>query len=81
MKKIIEEALEKAKENGMSEEEYLRIYRVDRSANECCFNCKKAVCSGCSWSMNFTPVEGWIAKKSKKTDSYHIYFCPEFEEG
>lgn len=53
-----------------------------------CWNCKKA--SGlCSWSKDFTPVEGWKAEPTKiwigngsqnpYDDSYLVHECPEFE--
>ena len=29
-----------------------------------CWFCKKATCSGCSWSSKFEPVEGWKAEPS-----------------
>ena len=58
-----------------------------------CWGCEKAG-GKCSWSKNFTPVEGWKAvptkvfqytsgEKGKQyryyTDSYDVYECPEFE--
>lgn len=52
-----------------------------------CLICQKAG-GNCSWSKDFTPVEGWNAKPTKircreqKTgyiDSYHVIECPEFE--
>ena len=54
-----------------------------------CWECAKA--GGlCSWSKNFTPVDGWTAvptkivasqygDKSNTIDSYDVYACPEFE--
>ena len=56
-----------------------------------CWSCKNA-CGDCSWSKNFTPVEGWKAKKTKlrltrgpsepQNDfSYIIYGCPEYVYG
>lgn len=56
-----------------------------------CWSCKNA-CGDCSWSKNFTPVEGWKAKKTKlritrspfeaKEDySYIIKSCPEYVYG
>lgn len=52
-----------------------------------CWSCKNA-CGGCSWSRDFTPVEGWNATPTKinshrlgQIDSYIIHDCPEFEEG
>lgn len=54
-----------------------------------CWTCAK--CGGlCSWSKNFTPVEGWTAiptkiqasqymHKNNTIDSYDVYECPEFE--
>lgn len=54
-----------------------------------CWDCQKAT-GGCSWSRNFTPVEGWEAElipyqpwKNKHinfSDTYHITKCPEFVE-
>lgn len=56
-----------------------------------CWDCKKAL-GGCSWSLDFTPVEGWIATPTYKAGgtrsdgtryppmkSYQIEYCPEFE--
>ena len=52
-----------------------------------CWCCEKAG-GNCSWSENFTPVDGWTAKPTKITshdsptgyvDSYNVYKCPEFE--
>lgn len=50
-----------------------------------CFFCKNA-CGGCSWSRNFTPVEGWTAKMvirkgiihERYCKTYDIISCPEF---
>lgn len=59
--------------------------------NTLCWNCEKA-CGRCSWSKNFTPVEGWKAVPTKIAcgykyggvkphivDSFDVYECPEFE--
>lgn len=53
-----------------------------------CWDCKKAV-GRCSWSRDFTPVEGWDAENVpyqpwetqsvKYRDTYIIRGCPEFE--
>jgi len=52
-----------------------------------CWGCANAY-SGCSWSRDFKPVDGWDAKKTKiethnrgYTDSYIVYKCPMFKEG
>lgn len=29
-----------------------------------CWTCKKACNSGCSWSRDFIPVDGWKAEKN-----------------
>jgi hypothetical protein len=52
-----------------------------------CWDCQKAV-GGCSWSRDFTPVEGWDAENVpyqpwetqtvKYRDTYIIRGCPEF---
>ena len=53
-----------------------------------CWTCKNAVC-GCSWSKDFTPVEGWEAIPTKVRgnieidewlDSYLVVKCPRYEE-
>lgn len=62
---------------------YARIYNPSSDTNDCCFHCKKCV-GGCSWSKDFTPVEGWKIKHTinrDRTDGIKILFCPEFEEG
>lgn len=62
---------------------------VGKCKTNICFDCKKAVC-GCSWSRNFTPVDGWTAEPTSTTyalksgelraiNGYHITACPEFE--
>lgn len=52
-----------------------------------CWECDKA-CGRCSWSKDFTPVEGWkaIPTKIRKRDNNYGYMdsfivleCPEFE--
>jgi len=59
-----------------------------------CWNCKHA-CGGCSWSRNFTPVEGWTAAPTvinvertrrgkpfvRSIASYDIQSCPQFVRG
>ncbi len=44
-----------------------------------CWHCKKYA-GGCSWSRDFTPVEGWTAEKvlmGSGTETYEIKECPE----
>ena len=51
-----------------------------------CWQCEKAG-GKCSWSKDFTPVEGWKAVPTKVKaaerkgyiDSFDVYECPEFE--
>ena len=59
-----------------------------------CYYCAKATTSGCCWSKDLKPVEGWKAKnvgvgrqRYKKgrfityyDDSWDVYRCPEFVE-
>lgn len=51
------------------------------SKDQLCLSCRK--CGGlCSWSKNFTPVEGWTATPTKiprGLPSYKITACPEYE--
>lgn len=61
--------------------------------SQLCWNCKNAVPSastGCSWSRSFVPVDGWDAEetvlyqvangRSTEVRSFHIMYCPEFED-
>ncbi len=63
-------------------------------AETLCWRCKNAVpskSSGCSWSREFKPVEGWTAdrrdlKMGKEKigdyiESYFVHKCPKFERG
>lgn len=50
-----------------------------------CWQCKRAKANGCPWFTDFTPVEGWVAKKTKikkrdgeYADSYMVKNCPLF---
>ena len=58
-----------------------KIRQLERG--QLCWRCKNA-CGGCSWSKNFTPVEGWDAKPVVLKDeegeifTYNIKGCPEF---
>ena len=51
-----------------------------------CCTCKNA-CGGCSWSIDFTPVEGWDAEPTIINDSegnissYKINSCPRYIRG
>ena len=50
-----------------------------------CWQCQNAT-GGCSWSQDFTPVEGWDAKRTrirlekgaKYTESFIVKKCPKF---
>jgi hypothetical protein len=59
-----------------------------------CWECKKSTNDGCSWSKDFTPVEGWGAiptsikmvgkskrNKGKIEPSFKVNACPSFERG
>lgn len=49
-----------------------------------CWTCKNA-CGGCSWSIEFKPVDGWQAVKTYIAanrgfeESYQIIVCPEYK--
>lgn len=60
------------------------------SSNTLCWTCANAYCQ-CSWSKNFTPVEGWVAERRilyrhgdegdmVYLDSYSVEECPQYEE-
>jgi len=67
-----------------------REYNIDVAISRedtLCWKCSNAY-SGCSWSKNFKPVEGWKAKKTTvnlgdrgNEESYMVYECPMFKEG
>lgn len=53
-----------------------------------CMECVNA-CGGCSWSKNFTPVDGWTAEKVERRhtdgyrtvdEGYRITDCPKFQK-
>lgn len=52
-----------------------------------CWTCKNACNGGCSWSMDFIPVNGWKAEKTfipsngEFAESYHVISCPEYKRG
>ena len=45
-----------------------------------CLHCTNACNRGCSWSDDFTPVEGWKADYNEKLDSFYVISCPKFSE-
>lgn len=51
------------------------------SKDQLCFSCKNA-CGSCSWSKNYTPVEGWTAKEHfierDNIHTYQINKCPQY---
>lgn len=56
-----------------------------KSQETICWNCKKS--SGkCSWSADFTPVDGWdaaptiIGEDYAPVDSFLVKSCPQFEK-
>lgn len=65
--------------------------RFRKTHSTLCWKCEKA-CGRCSWSDRFEPVDGWSAvptkilvssrekeNSRKYTDSFDVYYCPEFE--
>ena len=66
---------------GMSEKEYLDIYRPFDSFNECCARCWNCG-RGCRWHAEFREIPGWVAEATsgnKKRDSYKIFYCPQLK--
>ena len=47
-----------------------------------CISCGNA-CGGCSWSVDFTPVDGWDAvpttSRTHGVTSYRVIDCPRYE--
>lgn len=71
------------------------MYDTQYNGETLCWQCVKA-CGKCSWSHNFTPVDGWVAKprrmllhlgddgsfeSAKYCQSYRVISCPEFVKG
>ena len=62
------------------------LKRINVKRGQLCWRCANA-CGGCSWSKDFTPVEGWeatphlIKDKRGGISSYKIRKCPQFIEG
>ena len=60
--------------------------RKEEEKWQLCCTCKNAYWK-CSWSKNFTPVDGWIAEPTIVKDSmgdftsYKIKECPEYIRG
>ena len=60
--------------------------KTKKPKGQICWVCKNA-CGGCSWSKEFKPVTGWLAKTTIIKDSegdifsYKIKKCPEFIRG
>lgn len=50
-----------------------------------CWSCAKSANSGCSWSKDLTPVEGWTVMTAKRADGGRmvtmtkVLSCPEFQ--
>lgn len=45
-----------------------------------CWDCKNAVCKGCTWAEKYEPVAGWNAEQHTVDGqiSYCVIDCPEF---
>ena len=74
-------------------EEYIELLRFQgakiidnfKEKGQLCWTCKNACNSGCSWSRELKPVEGWIAERCDLNmwhfgngTSYRVYSCPEY---
>lgn len=50
-----------------------------------CWTCQNCY-GGCNWSIDFTPVDGWIAipvhikSNGEFADTYKIVYCPEYKK-
>lgn len=92
IREIIEPKKEEAK-TAIRRIKKRKKYYSQKKHSTICWNCKKA-CGGCSWSRDFVPVDGWSAIPTKVlvlntksngarerifTDSFDVYYCPEFE--
>jgi hypothetical protein len=55
---------------------------IRRKNDTLCWSCKYAT-GGCSWTLDFTPVEGWTATKttlaSDNNESYKVQECPHYQ--
>ena len=50
------------------------------SHDSLCWYCDNAL-GGCSWSMDFEPVDGWDARHTAKYNAYRVFNCPRFVRG
>ena len=76
--------------HGYTGERFVASYPEEikrRGEYQPCCTCKNAV-FGCSWSRDFTPVEGWKAIPTiihhgddRDIPSFKIIFCPQYERG
>lgn len=84
------------KEAGFSARDRERAYKYlayrqqysaerPRQCSTLCWDCSRAL-GGCSWSLRFEPVEGWIAEATQirnntgyYTKSYRVISCPLFK--
>ena len=41
-----------------------------------CWFCARACVDQCSWAEKLIPVEGWVAERNEKYDSYCVKECP-----
>lgn len=64
-------------------------YNMKTAKVTICWDCKNAT-GGCSWSKDFTPVDGWKAKptkikavtrNTKMHNSYIVLSCPQYAKG
>ena len=56
----------------------------ERLLKSICWDCQNAYAHKCCWFRDYTPVEGWVAKKKKHLidrknhTSYCVLECPNF---
>lgn len=69
------------------EEKSFATPKQRRTLEQPCCTCRK-FCGGCSWSKDFTPVDGWKAiptiihhGDNRDIPSFKIMFCPKYERG
>lgn len=59
------------------------VRQAKPKSDQLCWQCARTY-GGCGWSKNFSPVEGWVARKichreeGAMWESYQIIACPRF---